>query len=79
MGGISLDSFYIIRFFTTSEIIISTFFQNGIWVIGFFYLLNKTFENNRLKYFSKYTIWIVMAILFIHSVVMGIYDLLLGR
>ena len=48
--------------------IIATFFQNGIWVIGFFYLLIKTFENDRLKRFSKYVIGIVLAILFFYSV-----------
>lgn len=52
--------------------IIATFFQNGIWVIGFFYLLIKTFENDRLKHFSKYVIGIVLAILFIYSVQVSI-------
>lgn len=52
--------------------IIATFFQNGIWVIGFFYLLIKTFENERLKDFSKYVIGIVLVILLIHSVIVSI-------
>lgn len=47
--------------------IISTFFQNGIWVVGFFYLLLRTFESDRLKQFSKYTIVIVLALLFAYS------------
>ena len=52
--------------------IIVTFFQNGIWVIGFFYLLIKTFENDRLKDFSKYVIGIVLVILLIYSVIESI-------
>jgi hypothetical protein len=52
--------------------IISTFFQNGIWVVGFFFLLIKMFESNRLKQFSKYIIGIVLAILFIYSVMVSI-------
>ncbi|WP_042144295.1 hypothetical protein [Paucisalibacillus sp. EB02] len=54
------------------EPIISTFFQNGIWVIGFFYLLIKTFESDKLKHYSKYVIGIVLGILFVYSVVVSI-------
>ena len=52
--------------------IISTFFQNGIWVIGFFYLLIKTFESDKLKHFSKYVIGIVLGILFVYSVIVSL-------
>lgn len=52
--------------------IISSFFQNGIWVIGFFFLLNKTFDNNWLKPFSKYVFGIVMVVIFIYSVLVSI-------
>ena len=48
--------------------IISTFFQNGIWVVGFFYLLFKTYENAALKKISKYLISAVLIILFIYSI-----------
>jgi hypothetical protein len=48
--------------------ILSTFFQNGIWVIGFFYLLNKTFESKKLMQLSKVVIVIVLAFLFLYSV-----------
>jgi len=42
-------------FFYTNVIrnIIAKFFQDGIWVIGFFYLLNKTFESKKLIQLSK--------------------------
>ena len=52
--------------------IILTFFQDSIWVIGFFYLLIKTFEDHKLKQISKYVIGIVLALLFIYSVFIGI-------
>ncbi len=67
--GFFMDLFFIFNMFRN---IISTFFQNGIWVIGFFYLLNKTFESDRLKCFSKYVIGIVLASLFVHSILVSI-------
>lgn len=48
-----------------------SFFQNGIWVVGFFYLLNKTFESERLIGFSKIVIIAVLAILFIYSILIS--------
>ncbi|MBM7661115.1 DNA integrity scanning protein DisA with diadenylate cyclase activity [Bacillus mesophilus] len=51
--------------------IISTFFQDGIWVVGFFYLLLKIYEGDRVKQFSKNVIVIVMVILFIYSVIVS--------
>ena len=67
-GGDVVD-FFIFNMFRN---IISTFFQDGVWVIGFFYLLNKTFENERVKQFSKYVILIVLVILFLYSVLVSI-------
>ncbi len=60
---------FIFHFITN---IISTFFQNGIWVVGFFYLLLRTFESDRLKQFSKTVIKVVLAILFVYSVIVSI-------
>ena len=61
-------------FFITNMIrnIISTFFQNGIWVVGFFFLLIRIFDNKTLKIFSKYAIVVLLAFLFIHSVLVSI-------
>lgn len=59
-------------FFNMLKNIIFTFFQNGIWVVGFFYLLIKTFDSDRLKQFSKYIIGIVLALLFVYSVIVSI-------
>ncbi len=58
-------------FFNMLRNIISTFFQNGIWVVGFFYLLLKTFDSDRLKHNSKYVLAIVLAILFVYSVLVS--------
>ena len=70
-GGILLDLFF---YFSVIKDIIVTFFQNGIWVLGFFYLLIKIFENAKLKYFSKYVIAIVLVILFINAIWINIYN-----
>lgn len=52
--------------------IISTFFQNGIWVVGFLYLLNKFFESKRLKIVSNYILVICLAILFVYSILVSL-------
>lgn len=49
-----------------------TFFQDAIWVAGFFFLLNKTFDNRKLKQFSKITLIIVCVFLFIFSVLRSV-------
>lgn len=41
-----MDLFSIFNLFRN---IISTFFQEGIWVVGFFYLLIKTFESDKIR------------------------------
>jgi len=63
-----MESFFYFNMFRN---IISSFFQDGIWVVGFFYLLNKTVESNRLKQFSKYVMGTVLALLFIYSVMVS--------
>ncbi|MDP9740653.1 UNVERIFIED_ORG: hypothetical protein QFZ59_002483 [Bacillus sp. B2I3] len=57
---------HILSFFKS---LIITFFQDGVWVLGFFYLLNKFFEDERLKLFSKYVILVILALLFLYSVI----------
>ncbi|MDQ0300622.1 hypothetical protein J2S78_003090 [Salibacterium salarium] len=59
-------------FFTMVKDIISTFFQNGIWVVGFFYLLNKTFENPTLRNVSRDAIIVILALLLIYSIFFSI-------
>ncbi len=48
--------------------IIVTFFQNGIWVVGFFYLLNKTFSSGTLLKISKIIMIIVFVFLLLYSI-----------
>jgi len=43
------------------------FFRDGIWVVGFFYLLNKTFESGKLKELSKIVIIVVLAVIFLRA------------
>lgn len=52
--------------------IISTFFLDGIWEVGFFYLLNKTFKSDRLKKLSLYAIGMISGVLFLYSVMLSI-------
>ncbi|MDR9855839.1 hypothetical protein RJP21_19680 [Paenibacillus sp. VCA1] len=52
--------------------ILMNFFQEAIWVAGFFFLLNKTFDNRKLKQFSKITLIIVCVFLFIFSVLRSV-------
>ena len=68
IGGILLDSFF---YFNMIRNIISEFFQNGIWVVGFFYFLIKTFESDRLKQISKYVMGTSLALLFVYSVMVS--------
>jgi hypothetical protein len=68
MRSDNLDSFFYINMIKN---IISTFFQNGIWVVGFFYLLNKLFESNPLKLVSKYVLSFVLVLLFVYSILVS--------
>ena len=47
---------------------IVTFFQNGIWVVGFFYLLNKTVSSKLLLKASKIIMVIVFVCLLLYSI-----------
>ncbi len=49
--------------------IIVIFFQNAIWVIGFFYLLNKTFESKKLIYVSKVSVISILTFILFDSVI----------
>jgi hypothetical protein len=64
-----LDLYFILNMVRN---IIFTFFQNGIWVVGFFYLLIKTFESDRLKRISKYITGISLTLLFLYSILVSI-------
>lgn len=67
-----MDRMDLYFFIQTLSNILLTFFQNGIWVIGFFFLLIKTFESDRLMHLSKYVLGAVLTILFIYSVLSSI-------
>ncbi len=69
LGGNLMDLFFITNMIRN---IITTFFQNGIWVVGFFYLCIKIFDNKTLKILSKYIIIVVLVFLFIHSILVSI-------
>ncbi|GAB6988692.1 hypothetical protein JCM16418A_07420 [Paenibacillus pini] len=61
-------------FFYTNIIrnIIAKFFQDGIWVIAFFYLLNKTFESEKLIQVSKKITIVIFAFLLLYSILVSI-------
>ncbi|OAH59860.1 hypothetical protein AWH49_18220 [Domibacillus aminovorans] len=52
--------------------ILITFFQHGVWVVGFFYFLNKTFENKQLMKVSKIAIAVALFLFLFYSVVTNI-------
>lgn len=54
------------------ETILSTFFQKGIWVVGFFFLLNKTFVSKKLVDISKVITIIVLAFYLLSSIIRSI-------
>lgn len=64
-----VDLFY---YFGMFKNIISTFFQDGIWVVGFFYLLIKIFDSGKHKQFSKYVLSIILVLLLIYSIAVSI-------
>lgn len=64
-----LDLYFVLNMLRN---IIFTFFQNGIWVVGFFYLLIKTFESDKLKRISKYITDISLMLLFLYSILVSI-------
>lgn len=49
--------------------ILVPFFQDGVWVVGFFFLLNKTFQSDKLLKYSKIVCLVVLALLFVFSLV----------
>lgn len=58
--------------FNTLKNIVMTFFQNGIWVVGFFYLLLRTFDSRDIRKYSKYTLYVVLAVLFLYALIVNI-------
>lgn len=56
----------------TLQNILMHFFQQGIWVVGFFFLLTKTFEDEKIMHVSKYIMAIVLVLLFIGAIVNSI-------
>ncbi|SFB04427.1 MULTISPECIES: hypothetical protein [unclassified Bacillus (in: firmicutes)] len=52
--------------------IISTFFHEAIWVVAFFFLLNKTFVNVKLLSISKIVAAGTLGLLLLFSIVHSI-------
>lgn len=44
------------------------FFREGIWVVGFFYLLNRIIESEKLKRVSTKVMMVVLIILILRAV-----------
>ncbi len=51
------------------ENILSTFFQKGIWVVGFFFLLNKTFVSKKIVDVSKVITILVLVFYLLYSII----------
>ncbi|MBS2968425.1 hypothetical protein J9317_06585 [Metabacillus sp. KIGAM252] len=49
-----------------------TFFQNGIWAVGFFYLLNLTFPSKRVLDVSKIVLAIALVVYLLYAFAVSI-------
>ena len=56
----------------TLQNILTHFFQQGVWVVGFFFLLTKTFEGEKIVHISKYITAVVLVLLFIGAILNNI-------
>ncbi len=61
-----------LEFFNVISNIIRSFFQDGVWVIGFFFLLDKTYKNSKISEILKVIFYIVIAILLINSILQNV-------
>ncbi len=66
------DPMNLFFFFNMLRNIISIFFENTILVVGFFFLLNKTFDNERLRKISIWIIGIISLIILIYAILSSI-------
>lgn len=57
--------------FNVLHSIISVFFKETILVVAFFFLLNKTFENEHLKKVSAWMIGIITLIILVFAVMIS--------
>ncbi|GEK90732.1 hypothetical protein [Alkalibacterium kapii] len=65
------DSMSLYFLFNMLHSIISVFFKETILVAAFFFLLNKTFENELLKKVSAWMIGIITLIILIFAVMIS--------
>ncbi|KZZ83679.1 MULTISPECIES: hypothetical protein [Bacillaceae] len=49
-----------------------TFFQNGIWAVGFFYLLNLTFPSKRVLDVSKIVLAVALVVYLLYAFAVSI-------
>ncbi|WP_123915296.1 hypothetical protein [Bacillus sp. FJAT-42376] len=61
-----------LEFLTVLRNIFFTFFQNGIWAVGFFYLLNLAFPDKRIRDVSKIALAVVLIIYLLYSIAVSI-------
>ena len=66
------DPMNLFFFFNMLRNIISIFFENTILVVGFFFLLNKTFDNERLRKISIWIIGIISLIILIYAILSSV-------
>lgn len=66
------DPMNLFFFFNMLRNIISIFFENTILVVGFFFLLNKMFDNERLRKGSIWVIGVISLIILIHAILSSI-------
>lgn len=66
------DPMNLFFFFNMLRNIISIFFESTIFVVGFFFLLNKMFDNKQLRKVSVWAIGVISLIILIHAILISI-------
>ena len=55
-------------FFNVLSNIITNFFQNGIWVVGFFFLFEKVVKDARMNRLSVYVMGGALFVLLVNAI-----------
>lgn len=61
-----MDLYFLANMFRN---ILSSFFHEAVWVVAFFFLLNKTFKNEKLLFISKIVTAVSLGLLLLFSIV----------
>ncbi|MBD5799237.1 hypothetical protein BHU24_24225 [Bacillus pseudomycoides] len=64
---------FLIQVFDTILNILYTFFSKGIWIVLFFFFLNKLYENQRLAATSRVITTILLGLYLLYLILRPLY------